>query len=146
MEVLAAAADEADAGVEASDDEDGGEQNAPKGPEEGGDEPGEGLRTVLAAGERAPRKGADMGEHGVDGQQDGAGEPAGTDGAAHDGAVVRNAARADVEGDDDAEVERGDRVHRLVADKKPLAPQGWTRTRPSPRRTRPGAAGRSPER
>ena len=61
-----------------------------------------------------------MGEHGVDGQQDSAGEPAGTDGAAHDGAVVLNAARADVEGDDDAEVERGDRVHRLVTDEKPL--------------------------
>ena len=106
MEVFAYAGDEADAGVEAGDDEDNGQKHLSHPAKQAVGQCRQDGGAGVAAGERGPRDAADVGQHGVDHQQHPACDEPGPDGAAPDGSFFRDAHRLNVQRDDCAEVER----------------------------------------
>ena len=115
VKILADGRDQADAGVEAGDHEDRCEQHLTAPAEQAEREAGQRVRAGRAAGKGRAGQRARMGEHGINGEQQRSGDQTGGDRAASDLAFLINAARADVEGDDRAEVECGECVHRLIA-------------------------------
>ena len=115
MKILADGRDQADAGVEAGDHEDRCEQHLAAPAEQAEREAGQRVRAGRAAGKGRAGQRARMGEHGINGEQQRSGDQTGGDRAASDLTFLINAARADVEGDDRAEVECGECVHRLIA-------------------------------
>ena len=56
-----------------------------------------------------------MGQHGVDRQQHSSGHPAGPDGAPDHVPLILDAPGPQIQGNDDAEHQRGDGVHGLIA-------------------------------
>ena len=120
MEILAYARDQADAGIEARNEEDRREQHLPGPAEQRMRKAGQRVRAGLAAREGSARQRTRVRQHGIYREQHRARDPARAHRAAHDLLVVIHASGADVERDDRAEVERRKRVHRLIAGQQAL--------------------------
>ena len=115
VEILPHAGDQAHAGVETGNDKDGRNEHKARPAEQLLCQSGEHLGTGGKARIHRAGLGPGVAQHGVDHQQQPACNKTGPDGAALHGAALCDTPGADVQGDDRAKIQPGQRVHGLVA-------------------------------